>query len=239
MHTFRSGLDSFQAQSVMESMKLLSKNGRLVISVIHQPRSSIFDMFDRLLLLSEGHSMFLGTALAASKHFSAAGFAIPRLYNPSDFFLDVLSPDNRSAELEKQTVERIARLGDLWAQEASNMDFSIFGTEGVDVSSTEGGWEDFSHPPGAESFDFIRFSRNFKLLLWRSFTEQTRDLPTIFIKVGMTCFFAFLIGGIYSNVGYNQKSISNRTGLLFIVCINQGFNGVLGVLNTFPKEKVG
>ena len=44
----------------MESMKALAKNGRLVISVIHQPRSSIYEMFDRLLLLSCGRVMFLG-----------------------------------------------------------------------------------------------------------------------------------------------------------------------------------
>ena len=55
-----SGLDAFQANSVMESMKSLASNGRLVISVIHQPRSSIYEMFDRLLLLSSGKVMFLG-----------------------------------------------------------------------------------------------------------------------------------------------------------------------------------
>ena len=33
-----SGLDSFQAQAVMESMKSIAEHGRLVISVIHQPR---------------------------------------------------------------------------------------------------------------------------------------------------------------------------------------------------------
>jgi ABC-type multidrug transport system ATPase subunit len=43
-----SGLDSFQAQAVMEAMKNMTTCGRLVISVIHQPRSSIYDMFDKV-----------------------------------------------------------------------------------------------------------------------------------------------------------------------------------------------
>lgn len=55
-----SGLDSFQAQAVMESMKYMARSGRLVVTVIHQPRSSIFDMFDQLLLLSEGRTIYLG-----------------------------------------------------------------------------------------------------------------------------------------------------------------------------------
>ncbi len=33
-----SGLDSFQAQAVMESMKAIAQHGRMVITVIHQPR---------------------------------------------------------------------------------------------------------------------------------------------------------------------------------------------------------
>jgi len=33
-----SGLDSFQAQAVMESMKSIANQGRMVITVIHQPR---------------------------------------------------------------------------------------------------------------------------------------------------------------------------------------------------------
>jgi ATP-binding cassette subfamily G (WHITE) protein 2 len=53
----------------------------------------------------------------------------------------------------------------------------------------------------------------------------------------VTIFFALILGGIYSNIGLGQKSIQNRNGLLFFVGINQGFNGLIGVLNTFPKEK--
>ena len=79
---------------------------------------------------------------------------------------------------------------------------------------------------------------NYRMLSWRSWSEQYRDLATIKIKLITTSFFALIIGGIYSNSGYSQKGISNRVGLLFVICINQGFNGVIGVLNAFPKEKV-
>jgi hypothetical protein len=37
---------------------------------------------------------------------------------------------------------------------------------------------------------------------------------------------------------YDQASIYSRSGLLFVITLNQGFNGVIGVLNSFPKEKV-
>ena len=68
--------------------------------------------------------------------------------------------------------------------------------------------------------------------------NQAREIPTIVIKLIVTCFFGLIIGGIYSNAGYGQSSIQNRTGLLFLICLNQAFNGTIGVLNSFPKEKI-
>lgn len=56
------GLDSFQAQNVMEALWTLAHNGRCVISTIHQPRSSIYSMFDALLLLSEALTVYFGPA---------------------------------------------------------------------------------------------------------------------------------------------------------------------------------
>lgn len=85
-----SGLDSFQAQAVMEAMKNMAMNGRLVITVIHQPRSSIYDMFDKLLLLSEGRAIYHGDAAAASAYFSGQGFSMTKFFNPADYFLDLL-----------------------------------------------------------------------------------------------------------------------------------------------------
>jgi hypothetical protein len=214
----------------MDSMKSLALNGRLVISVIHQPRSSIYEMFDRLLLLSLGRSIYLGPAPDAIEFFNAAGFYCPQHFNPSDFYLDVLSPDSRTPELEQAADLRILGLAAAW-QTRSPAVLASFG----DVQSTI---DIASVRSSGEKVDCQRVMRNFKLLCWRAFAEQTRELPTIFIKIFVTCFFACIIGGIYSNGGHSQKSIANRIGLLFIICLNQGFNGCLGVLNTFPREKI-
>ena len=67
----------------MEAMKALSVKGRLVISVIHQPRSSIYDLFDRMLLLSEGRTMYFGDALPSTKYFTQLGYVCPKNFNPS------------------------------------------------------------------------------------------------------------------------------------------------------------
>lgn len=49
-----SGLDAFMALAVCKILRNLSKQGKLVICVIHQPSSEIFELFTNLLLLAKG-----------------------------------------------------------------------------------------------------------------------------------------------------------------------------------------
>jgi len=49
-----SGLSSRDSENIMDLLKELALKGKLVFVVIHQPSSSVFKMFDRLLLLDKG-----------------------------------------------------------------------------------------------------------------------------------------------------------------------------------------
>jgi len=57
-----SGLDSHAALLVMSMLHdMAARRNSVVICTIHQPRSSIFNRFHRLLLLAEGRRLFFGT----------------------------------------------------------------------------------------------------------------------------------------------------------------------------------
>lgn len=60
----------FGAQ-VMQTLKDLANEGKTVVCSIHQPRSSIFSMFDDLLLLSEGEVIYSGPAKGIISHFES------------------------------------------------------------------------------------------------------------------------------------------------------------------------
>jgi ABC-type multidrug transport system permease subunit len=57
------------------------------------------------------------------------------------------------------------------------------------------------------------------------------------IKLSIAIAISIIVGGIYSNIGYSQLSIQNRSGVLFLILISQGFQSLLAVLNSFPSEK--
>ena len=125
----------------MEAMRALAKTGKLVISVIHQPRSSVFDMFDRLLLLSEGRTIYEGLAAESSNYFRSHGYTCPEMFNPSDYYLDLTSPDTRTEASRKESAERIQRLDDLWVIEETRLIQDTLDAE------SEVGYESYPVPP--------------------------------------------------------------------------------------------
>ena len=66
---------------VMQTLKDLAHEGCTVVCSIHQPRSSIFAMFDDLLVISEGKLLYEGSAEASLEFFEAQ---VPSFAPPCD-----------------------------------------------------------------------------------------------------------------------------------------------------------
>ena len=64
-----SGLDSYMAQNVVDVLKQLADKGKTIICTIHQPSSQVYAMFDRILLMAEGRTAYLGGAKDALEFF--------------------------------------------------------------------------------------------------------------------------------------------------------------------------
>ena len=68
-----SGLSSRDSELIMDLLKDLALKGKLVITVIHQPSSAIFKMFDSLILLDAGgYQIYYGNPVEAITYFKEA-----------------------------------------------------------------------------------------------------------------------------------------------------------------------
>lgn len=71
-----------------------------IIFSIHQPRYSIFKLFDTVLFLSAGRTVFFGSPINVLPYFASHGFKCGEHENPADFVLDVLIDSNgRSSKI--------------------------------------------------------------------------------------------------------------------------------------------
>lgn len=105
-----SGLDAFQALNVVTVLKDLANKGRTVICTIHQPRSSIVELFDDIILLTAGKCVYNGPANEVVKYFSNLGFSCPFNHNVADFLLDTISIDQRTIEKAKEGLKHLETL---------------------------------------------------------------------------------------------------------------------------------
>jgi ABC-type multidrug transport system ATPase subunit len=62
---------------------------RTVIFTIHQPRSNIVALFDRLILLAKGKTVYSGPFSTCQQYFSHIGYPCPPGFNIADFLVDL------------------------------------------------------------------------------------------------------------------------------------------------------
>ncbi|CAN7054092.1 hypothetical protein IGI04_028691 [Brassica rapa subsp. trilocularis] len=85
-----SGLDATAALRLVQTLAGLAHGkGKTVVTSIHQPSSRVFQMFDTVLLLSEGKCLFVGKGRDAMAYFDSVGFSPAFPMNPADFLLDL------------------------------------------------------------------------------------------------------------------------------------------------------
>lgn len=90
-----SGLDSQTSWSICDLMEKLTNNGQAILCTIHQPSAMLFQRFDRLLLLSEGRTIYFGDVGKNSNvlvdYFTRNGApACPTGANPAEYMLEVI-----------------------------------------------------------------------------------------------------------------------------------------------------
>ena len=224
-----SGLDSYQAKNIIQILKDLTNNGHIVICSIHQPSSNIYKMFDKILFLSKGQSIYFGDGgKKCIDYFNKLGFRCPAHYNPSDYILDLISLDYSSEELLKSSKQQVNALVESYNQREHFVDISL--------DDDDDDIEDFTEFQNQTHFN-SSWTEQFKLLFKRSLNEELRDRTALMIRLSTNFFFCIILSMIYSGIDDGQKSIQDTFGLLFFICINQSFGCLFPTLKKFAVER--
>ena len=101
-----SGLDSFNAYKIVRLLHRFAKEkGKIIISTIHQPSSKAFALFDKLILMIDGYTIYHGQAKDAIVYFNKLGFPSPKFANPGDFMIKVLQVEYPKTPEEENRIK--------------------------------------------------------------------------------------------------------------------------------------
>ncbi|CAM6085848.1 unnamed protein product [Calypogeia fissa] len=224
------GLDAFQAEQVMETLKQLAEEGHTVIASIHQPRGSIYAKFDDLVLLSEGSLVYAGAAGDdALSYFENIGYKVPEHVNPAEYFADMISIDYSSSEREDITRQKLASL----VKAFSSKEIEISDAVIEDTTDEKESRALVPVSPRAK----IGWWSQFRFLLKRAWLQATRDGPTNKVRASMSISSALIFGSIFWRMGLSQTSIQDRMGLLQVAAVNTAMAALTKTVNVFPKER--
>uniref|UniRef100_A0A672PE60 ATP-binding cassette, sub-family G (WHITE), member 2a n=1 Tax=Sinocyclocheilus grahami TaxID=75366 RepID=A0A672PE60_SINGR len=190
------GLDASTANSVLMLLKRMANSGRTIILSIHQPRYSIYRLFDSLTLLVGGRMVYHGLAQDALDYFSQIGYTCEPHNNPADFFLDVINGEstavalnklNNSEELdEEQLSSSLKGIEDRLVEEYKNSS-SYKQTKSELERIVQG--QDYSTRPKSRTITYsTSFCHQFNWVLRRTFKNLMLNPQTSFAQVSTTVY---------------------------------------------------
>nr|XP_009943886.1 PREDICTED: ATP-binding cassette sub-family G member 2-like [Opisthocomus hoazin] len=244
------GLDASTANAVLVLLKNLSRRGRTIIFSIHQPRYSIFKLFDSLTLLALGKVLYHGPAKQALEYFSSIGYECEPFNNPADFFLDVINGDSTAvadhrpvdAGKEVNSENGVAEdnvdssVVDLLHQKYLNSSLYQSTKEALGKVELRRGSKQSVTKQGHE----ITYANGFLTQLYwvskRSLKNLIRNPQASVAQIAVTIILALVVGAIFFGVKLDQSGIQNRVGSLFFVTTNQCFSSV-SAIELFIKDK--
>jgi hypothetical protein len=106
---------------------LVKKEGVTIVSVIHQPRKFIYDLFDSLILLGVGGKMvYHGPTENATSYFNSLHYTLPEGESVADWLIDIssgrLEKDNKIASCHKSEKLQLYNLRKEASRHLSNLE---------------------------------------------------------------------------------------------------------------------
>lgn len=80
-----SGLDEVTAASCIRLLRRLAHEDRTIICTIHQPSAAMFEQFDDMYLLAQGHCVYQGSPKTLIPFLTSENFTCPKYNNPADY----------------------------------------------------------------------------------------------------------------------------------------------------------
>ncbi|KAL8439759.1 hypothetical protein Efla_002661 [Eimeria flavescens] len=235
------GLDSFIAESVMWIFRLMADQGRTLICTIHQPSSTIFNMFSKVLLLSQGRVVFFGDREATLLYFSRLGYPFPAFTSVPEFLLELLVKQQMGGGKSEEDLDLPSpeQLAAAWNEKGPAFleEWPTLREQHIqEMKKAEASHCKVLRVQRAMCAPRVCRFAELATLVHRSFISNRRNPRAFQARVVQTLMLALLAGLIYFRLA--PDNYLSRNGACTFIVLNQGSLGMVSVLQTFTADKI-
>ncbi|KAL8871421.1 MAG: hypothetical protein Q9198_007424, partial [Flavoplaca austrocitrina] len=208
------GLDASTALEYVESLRTLTNMAHISTSVaLYQAGESLYDLFDKVVLIDEGRCLYYGPTENAAAYFEGLGFQRPARWTTADFLTSVT--DSHERQIKEGYEDRIPRSAEQFEHAYRNS--GAFETTKNDVRSFEQELE-AQRKERLENRSKATKQKNYTLpfhkQVWECTIRQFRimfgDQLTLYGKWGGIVFQALIVGSLFYNLPQTSTGVFPR-----------------------------
>ncbi|EEY54023.1 ATP-binding Cassette (ABC) Superfamily [Phytophthora infestans T30-4] len=242
MDEISTGLDSAATFDIITTQRSIAKKFRktVVISLL-QPSPEVFDLFDDVVILNEGHVMYHGPRAEALGYFESLGFKCPPRRDVADFLLDLGTSKQSQYQVQVAPGVSIPRTSSDFADAFRRS--SIYHQLLVDLESPvhPGLVHDKELHMNAQPEFHLNFWDSTALLMKRQMRVTLRDSAALVGRLLMNT----IMGLLYSSVFYQFDPTNAQLvmGVIFasVLCLSLGQSAqiptVMAARDVFYKQR--
>ncbi|XP_018563833.1 ATP-binding cassette sub-family G member 1 [Anoplophora glabripennis] len=218
------GLDSSSTTQCVQMLKNLTRDGRTIICTIHQPSASIFEMFDHVYVMAQGHCVYQGSTENTVPYLASLGFDCPKYHNPADYLLEVVNGDygNHTELLTSAAKDQ------KWRRTVTKVDANREKEEINAIYPVANNNENIYEPPS----ELTRFW----ILLSRCRVQLCRDWTISQLKLLLHILVGIFLGITFQNSGKDADKVHSNLGFMLCCVVYLCYTSLMPAVLKFPSE---
>lgn len=224
------GLDASTALEYVSSLRSLTNMAHICTSVaLYQAGESLFERFDKVLLIHEGQCCYFGPADDAARYFKDLGFVQPPRWTTADFLTSVTDPHER--QIRQGFEHRVPHSANQFGEAFKNSDIHARNLQEIaefeaELERMQAERETAITKASERKNYMIPFHAQVLACTKRQFLVMIGDKQSLGGKWGGILFQALIVGSLFYDLPKTAVGVFPRGGVMFLMLL---FNALLAL----------
>ncbi len=236
------GLDASTALEYVQSLRSLTNMAHISTAVaLYQAGESLYELFDKVVLIDEGKCLFYGPTEEAAAYFENLGFRRPQRWTTADFLTSVTDPHER--QVREGYEHHIPRSADQF--EAAYKKSPVFEANIRDIESFEQEIEQQRQQrlgAATKATKEKNYTLPYHKQVWtcthRQFLVMLGDTQSLGGKWGGILFQALIVGSLFFNMPKTSSGVFERGGVMFFMLLFNALLALAELTNAFSSRPI-